>query len=119
MSSTIEVGECCFCKEECNPASQSCGLCMRNADRYHLRMTTFVNEFDDLPDLVDDDGIIVDDLPIDDLPELVDDNRNIVNDLPDLIDESGNIVNEFDDLPDLIDEAGNIVYDDVTAWFDG
>ena len=24
-----EVGKCCFCLEECNPASQSCGRCAR------------------------------------------------------------------------------------------
>ncbi len=25
-----EVGTCCFCKGECNPASQSCGSCARS-----------------------------------------------------------------------------------------
>uniref|UniRef100_A0A6C0LSU0 Uncharacterized protein n=1 Tax=viral metagenome TaxID=1070528 RepID=A0A6C0LSU0_9ZZZZ len=28
--SELEYGECCFCKEECNPHSQACGRCMRN-----------------------------------------------------------------------------------------
>lgn len=23
-------GKCCFCGNECNPHSQSCGICMRN-----------------------------------------------------------------------------------------
>ena len=25
-------GYCCFCNDECNPASQSCGPCMRNGN---------------------------------------------------------------------------------------
>lgn len=23
-------GYCCYCNQECNPASQSCGVCLRN-----------------------------------------------------------------------------------------
>jgi hypothetical protein len=25
----VEIGYCCFCHSECNPASQSCGVCPR------------------------------------------------------------------------------------------
>jgi len=31
-----EIGECCFCKGECNPLSQSCGQCMRETNMYRL-----------------------------------------------------------------------------------
>lgn len=26
----VDIGVCCFCKDECNPASQTCGPCARN-----------------------------------------------------------------------------------------
>ena len=29
-------GKCCFCNEECNPSSQSCGRCARAATGYSL-----------------------------------------------------------------------------------
>jgi hypothetical protein len=28
-------GYCCFCNEECNPASQSCGACPRNGYAFY------------------------------------------------------------------------------------
>lgn len=30
------VGKCCFCKGECNPASQACGKCMRTYPPVYL-----------------------------------------------------------------------------------
>lgn len=33
MEEPIEMGKCCFCGEECNPASQSCGRCIREIIR--------------------------------------------------------------------------------------
>ena len=29
-SNTVYINKCCFCNEECNPCSQSCGRCARN-----------------------------------------------------------------------------------------
>lgn len=29
-------GVCCFCEEDCNPLSQSCGRCVRNLTCYTL-----------------------------------------------------------------------------------
>lgn len=28
------IGICCFCQEDCNPLSQSCGQCLRNSLYY-------------------------------------------------------------------------------------
>lgn len=35
----LSVGMCCFCKERCNPLSQSCGRCARNL--FYLKFDKF------------------------------------------------------------------------------
>ncbi len=30
LQNNLEIGLCCFCGEECNPCSQSCGTCARS-----------------------------------------------------------------------------------------
>lgn len=32
----MNIGNCCFCGEECNPASQSCGRCSRTLTGFSL-----------------------------------------------------------------------------------
>lgn len=34
------VGYCCFCNDECNPSSQSCGGCIRNGDAMRVYFNT-------------------------------------------------------------------------------
>jgi len=34
VNDIIEEGKCCFCKNDCNPLSQSCGRCARSLSWY-------------------------------------------------------------------------------------
>jgi hypothetical protein len=41
---TEPPGKCMYCGWECNPASQACGVCMRDANMYSLGMKKNVPE---------------------------------------------------------------------------
>jgi len=36
VENNFPVGVCCFCGEECNFLSQSCGICVRKVNGYYL-----------------------------------------------------------------------------------
>ena len=38
-SDSNDDGQCCFCGEECNPASQACGQCVRNGPMHKAFFT--------------------------------------------------------------------------------
>lgn len=37
-----DFGHCCFCNDDCNPASQTCGRCARIASWYGLDALTYM-----------------------------------------------------------------------------
>lgn len=41
----LEVGQCCFCGDECNPLSQSCGTCARSMTMYGFSSKTGRSDF--------------------------------------------------------------------------
>lgn len=40
MSQNGDIGICCFCGDECNPCSQSCGRCSRTLTGFSLGWNT-------------------------------------------------------------------------------